>query len=767
MNTLSKSLFSITTAILLGTAQGMAVPAYPGIVKVTEPDGTELSIRIHGDEYHNYLTTDDGYTVIDTGNGHCYAVASADGSLRSSGIQAHEPDMRNAGERSLLSGIHGTLIPQVTEASVSEMNRENARRMQRSTVRRIGNYDYSRFRGLVVLVEFNDRSFLRQDSKVFFDNMINAEGYTGYMTTGDNPEKIECTGSVRDYFRDNSGGLFNPVFDIYGPVKVNRSVYDVNKYVNAGAIGVEALQAIDAEVDFSRYDTDGDGVVDMVFFLYAGAGSNTGNDQRLLWPHASSLDTMGLTLDGVGFGSYACSTELSGIESLGRHDGIGTICHEFSHVLGLFDVYDTDYEGSGGQSVHPGRWSVMASGSYLNNSRTPCGYSLFEREWAGFTVPEKISGPGRISVEPLEDSNMGFRIETRQEGEYFLIENRQQTGWDRYLPGHGMLVFRVDLTDPDVWDRNVVNNNPRHNYYELLRAEAMTDINTGAVADTSYDPFPGSGVVTSISNTTTPSLRTWSGLMSDFSISDISEDDGVISFQTEYQPIVSEVEDCENMTMVSGTDDVFSGVFCDWTFTDVSLADSGRTGMAMAFVNRAYAATSLIEEPVQTMTFQIYNPTDENAKMRLYIKRNGTGNWIALKDYNLNRDVVAEAGKTTSVHYDIEEEGAAMFRLMQSAGSGDSPVYVDNIAIERKATASDPSTGVRTVDVDSGTLGVYVQDRMIYVSGDCRGPVSVYRTSGALVGTRDKVDGEILFNASEPGVYILTAGGRTLKLMVR
>lgn len=181
---------------------------------------------------------------------------SSDGNMTPSGVRTHDPALRDSGELLFLTGVRGTLVPPEAEDAIADRDKENARRLKRNAAKRIGNYDYSRFRGLVVLVEFNDRSFQRPDSRDFFDRMINSEDYDGYTTLGSNPEKVECTGSVRDYFRDNSGGLFNPVFDIYGPVKVNRSVYDVNKYINAREIGAEALQALDAEVDFSRYDTD-------------------------------------------------------------------------------------------------------------------------------------------------------------------------------------------------------------------------------------------------------------------------------------------------------------------------------------------------------------------------------------------------------------------------------------------------------------------------------------------------------------------------------
>ena len=159
-------------------------------------------------------------------------------------------------------------------------------------------------------------------------------------------------------------------------------------------------------------------------------------------------------------------------------DGIGTICHEFSHVLGLPDFYDTNYDKDGKEeSNHPGDWSVMAGGSYLNIGRTPAGCSLYGRCSVGFCDedPELLTGKGDFMLPPLSDTQAkGYRINTPVNNEFFLLENRQKTKfkWDSELPGSGMLVFRVDRTKTSVWDMssNEVNANPNHMYYELIRA---------------------------------------------------------------------------------------------------------------------------------------------------------------------------------------------------------------------------------------------------------------------------------------------------------
>ncbi|MBO4451278.1 MAG: M6 family metalloprotease domain-containing protein [Bacteroidaceae bacterium] len=527
--------------MMLGVISAKAVPAMGNLVKVQQPDGTTVSIRLVGDEYLHYNITTDGYSVVKNDRGYyVYAQRSAEGQLVPTAQIAHDEAARPASEVAFLASIKKYIQPDMSEMIVQEKSREQQRRQQASQQRRGPNYDYSKFHGLVILVEYNDRTFDTDDFKETITAAITEEGYTGYYDY--NGHRVNCTGSVYDYFNDNSMGMFQPKFDIVGPVQVDRSqYYPRGTSSSASQLMVDVINAVDPDVNFKDYDTDGDGEVDMIYFIFAGHGANVGgNDSRLLWPHASSIYNpqtyQWVYKDGVRLGRYACSTELTGSDKYSRQiDGIGTICHEFSHVLGLPDFYDTDYEGSGGESNDPGNWSVMAGGCYNNNSRTPSGYSLFERYMLGFATPEVINGEGSFTLNPLPESNTGFRINTPVKKEYFILENRQQKRWDQYLPGHGMLVFRVDSTNANVWRENSVNNNPKHNYYELVRAR-------GPLSSGAGDPFPGSGRKTTLNNSTTPAnLLTWSGKETQWGLNNIKETSGVISFDIEDTYILREL----------------------------------------------------------------------------------------------------------------------------------------------------------------------------------------------------------------------------------
>lgn len=533
-----KRLTIIITALLLYVAAAMAVPAYSGICQIKQPDGSTLSIRLIGDEYLSFHTTADGYTIVKNTEGWYVYAEKHNGELVATTRKAHDEAQRTTEEKAWLESIGQWLKPEMSEDVISFMKEEAESRNQARSRRtaKAGRYDYSNFKGLVILVQYNDCSFSRSDYPTLIDNMLNQKDYRGY----DDTELGQYTGSVRDYFYDNSLGMFEPSFVVKGPVTVNYSqfaAHDPEKEILSSTMirpmVLDALESLDSEIDFSEYDGDKDGVVDMVYFIFAGcASSRPDNNQRLLWPHKSSIREIGLLgnlvlleKDGVTFGSYACSTELAGSEKQSYIDGIGTICHEFSHVLGLPDLYDTNY-GEDGLSNHPSDWSVMASGSYLNNSRTPAGYGLLERYLAGFATPQLIESESNYQLKPISESNQGYRINSGAEKEFFLLENRQQTAkWDAYLPGHGLLVFRTEkLSNAGIWEDGDINANFSHNYYEMVRAG-------GGWGATASDPFPGTEGVTSLTNSTYPAnLLSWEGKPTQMVLTNIAETDGSISF---------------------------------------------------------------------------------------------------------------------------------------------------------------------------------------------------------------------------------------------
>ena len=532
----------------------MSVPAYRGTAQVRQPDGSYITLRLLGDEWVNYNTTADGYSVVKDHRGYYTYAHLKDDRLQSTGRIAHDVAQRSASEQTFLAGMKKYQAPQMSAVSAAMKARVEAAGVQRRAQKRAAQYDYSKFKGLIILVQFNDKEFSRPDYKDIITDMVNMEGYTGY-------DNKKMPGSVRDYFSDNSGGKFQPQFDVVGPYTVDFSQYDCNNDKGkCTEILMAAIDSADVDVNFKDYDGDGNRIVDLVFFVVAGNGANySGNNENLWWPHRSQIwnrkeyDKGGdpyIRKDGVLVWDYASSTELAGFTSQPKTvyiDGIGTICHEFSHVLGLPDFYDSNHKEDG-ESVTPGEWSVMDQGCYLNDGYTPAGYSLYERYSVGFTdEPEKITAEGSYTLYPLHLEHTGLRIDSPENNEFFLLENRQngQFKWDAYLPGHGLLVHRVDLSNRRVWQENTVNANAERNYYELIRAGGNRK------ADTDYDVFPGKGKVTELHNGTSPAnLNTWGGKGTKWGLFNIRETKGVVSF---------DIQDALTLTALSLPDSVEVG----------------------------------------------------------------------------------------------------------------------------------------------------------------------------------------------------------------
>ena len=668
---MKKSVMLIMLGLLCLAAR--AIPADPTPIKVAQPDGSMLTVVLHGDEFFHFTTTADGYTVVKNAAGYyTYARLSGDRLVAGDRI-ARDQSQRTAADLSSLAGIpKGLTSQQQYRAGMQQLNRRN------SAMRRVGadgRMDYDNFRGLIILVNYSDKKFSMPDVNAFYDDMVNTHDYTGYVL---NNRRVNMTGSVRDYFYDNSNQIFDPHFDVVGPVDVPFSCRYPGGTDHADEVFHSALDLVDDSIDFRDYDSDGDGYVDMVFFLVAGLSSNySGNDQSLLWPHMFYL-YWAPPHDGMYFGLYACSTEIAGWQSYYSDvNGIGTFCHEFGHVLGLPDLYDTDYTGGGGESNHPGEWSIMAGGSGNNFGRNPVGYSLYERYALGFTQPEVLNEVGKYEMQALDASNKGLRLNTLNPDEYFLIENRQPGKWDRFLPGYGMLVARVDSTDANVWEQNTVNCRPSHMYYELLRADF-------AGRESASDPFPGTSGVTSITNFTTPSLLTWDKSFNEFNILGIAENDGLISFElVRDTAIMSIVEDFENMPV---TTDMAAknvpGVFATWNFSKSAVSSPGEgecdgsRAVAMKRPSMISTAAPLSVKPL-AVSYTVYNPTTGAANFKLTYSLDNGETWMD----PLNAVLTVDGGSKASTTINLPTDARIMLRINQTAGNANRYCYLDNIKV--------------------------------------------------------------------------------------
>ena len=665
---MKKNLLLLAAMALLAVA-AHAIPADPKPVTVTQPDGSSLTLVLHGDEFFHFTTTLDGYTVMKDSRG-CYTYARLEGGrLAPSAAVAHDAGNRTAADFAMLAVIPKGLTDAAMATAGSQ--RLNNRRAAQRRVGADGHFDYGNFRGLIILINYTDKKFSMTDAGAFYDDMVNTHDFTGYTLNG---RRVGMTGSVRDYYYDNSNHIFDPSFDVVGPVDVPYSCKYPNSTDNAEPIFNAALAQLDEEIDFSDYDTDGDGEVDMVFFLVAGFSANySGNNEAYLWPHMYYLYGTPRH-DGVSFGLYACSTEIAGWENYYSDvNGIGTICHEFSHVLGLPDLYDTDYSGSGGESNNPGDWDIMAGGSGSNFGRNPVGYSLYERYALGFSTPKLIDGEGSYSMSAIDTSNEGYRLNTPVKDQFFLLENRQAGKWDKNLPGHGMLVARVDSTNEMVWWQNTINCNPAHMYYDLLRAGNGTGANAN-------DPFPGTDNVTSLTNFTKPSLMTWDKQFNEYAIFNIKEGrGGVISFDiTPETSILNQVEDFEAMPVTGNTSAKgVRGVYSKWDFTKCAVAEY-EGGQAVAMKSPSQIVTS---KPLNIIpyiaTFKVTNPTTKAANIRFYYSVDTAKTWTEVPESLVS----VQPGESATGTASLPVDKPVMLRFAQTAGHNKQNCYLDDIKL--------------------------------------------------------------------------------------
>lgn len=480
----------VTLALLVGVLHTLsAVPAYPGRIRVIQPDGSAIFIRIHGDEWYHYITDDNG-RVIAQGKDGFY-------------LPAEKPSRE--------------------EWEEARQMRISAQQMRAKAAAQAPSLSLGEHRIPVVLVNFSDKAFVIQDPVTAFSEMLNKEGYS----------RGGATGSVRDYYVDNSHGQYVPSFDVYGPVTLSNTseYYAYNKTGRAPQAVQEACKLLDGEIDFSQYDSNSDGNVDMVLMYFAGYNQAEGGGETTIWPH--SHFTSG-TFDGVSLDRYFCTSELKGASGSAM-GGIGTTAHEFAHSLGLPDFYDTDYEENG-QAGGLYSFSLMCNGSYNNNGRTPPYFNSEELRILGWMGEQtEIDAQGELTIGPIQDY-VAYRTPTTMEGEYFVYECRTKTGWDRYLPGSGMLVYHVDKSDreslnPGTWwssyyvpsalweswgSTNAINAFGSHPCFYLVPAAAQSDL--AYYGGENKIPFPGAQRVT------TYNPVDWQESHTDFRFTDIAFD---------------------------------------------------------------------------------------------------------------------------------------------------------------------------------------------------------------------------------------------------
>ncbi len=545
-----KRLFTFCLASLFASSL-FAIPALSVWRSVRQADGTTIRLKLVGDEHFHYAVTDDGIPVLSHDGSYYYAHIRS-GHLVASDVLAHARDQRKDHEERFA-------------ASLNDVEALNAK-MRSQSMQKIGtraNVVTGKKKGLVILVQFSNQRFANPsdvltlgsgetDVKTLYSDMLNKDGYTD--------TKSGAIGSVHDYFHDQSDGLFDLSFDVVGPVTLDHpySYYGApsgnEADSNAPQMVIDACNAVKDQVNFADYDWDNDGEVEQVYIIYAGEGQATGGSDDTIWPHKYSLSDSGnqpLKFGNVTVNTYACSNEMVYANLNGKdrafYMGIGTICHEFSHCLGLPDLYDTGYGGN----VGTGSYDLMCSGSYnggpeaLKNvyggtgiGTVPAGYTSYEKAFMGWITPTKL-GDQPLDIKAMkglaDGGNAYILTNPDNNNEYYLFENRTDSHWDSALPGHGLLVLHIDY-DARSWAYNTVNAARDQNHPRMTIVPADGDLSDETLASDTYPTDLNS----QLSGNSTPALSFYTGysVPTTAGLSNIqTAADGTVSFH--YTPLTT------------------------------------------------------------------------------------------------------------------------------------------------------------------------------------------------------------------------------------
>ncbi|MDL2315340.1 M6 family metalloprotease domain-containing protein [Bacteroidales bacterium OttesenSCG-928-C19] len=515
---MKKSIFLFILIAFLSTIT-RAVPADPSLRRATTKDGRSLTYICIGDEFLQTYRTIDGYTIIQTEeSGWVYAILNSENELVPSNFIACNENERTVEEISFLASTSKNLSFKREQVTTQIENRTKSRSSYTKSSKSMNTFPTEgKVNLLIILVDFPDVKMTYTQEQ--FQDFATGENYQG---NGNNEfTRNPKFGSIRNYYLENSNGRLDMQIDVVGPYTVskNRAEYGKNTYdwqgnrrsdKNTEGMANEAIKlAMNDGVDFSKYDNDNNDTIDAIHFIFSGhSEASTGKDEDI-WPMRSNLINRSRpTPSGKTTSIYSISSEYQG--ETNYMGGVGVTCHELTHVLGLPDWYDTDE--SDGKNYVMGKYSLMDGGPYVNNENTPPHLNAVEKEMLNWHnhIELDTAGTYTLPVWNTSENAISYKLTTPVEHEYYILENRQQAGWDVKLPGHGLLIYHVDQKMVNVWYEgpsaimNSINARKDSMGFYLICADNRRVDNSTSMAG---DPFPGTANNTSFTDESTPAVR--------------------------------------------------------------------------------------------------------------------------------------------------------------------------------------------------------------------------------------------------------------------
>lgn len=504
-----KQLIKLSLAICLISFFWMpvqAVPAFPKEISYTQPDGTIVKYRLRGDEKRHWMESAEGYLLKRADDGYLmYAVKDGD-KLKASTVTYRGNDTAAKAKAQLVKrqdvSTKALLAGDPTLSIGSTFPTTGKRKL------------------LMLLVNYADTKPTIDASE--FDKMMNQENYDG-------------TGCFRDYFLQNSYGQLDIETTVVGWIQLPSNKYTYSTEDMTQLIS-DAVRMIDGEVDFTQFDNNGDGVLDGLSIIHQGTGAEVTGSSSDIWSHSGGL-LADIYADGIKLDTYTIQPELLGYPTPTQKITVGVFCHEFGHNLGAPDFYDVDYEQSGGMFEGTGAWDLMSGGiwnEYQQPGDSPSHINMWQKMQFGWVTPKYLTETCTVSDMPAaSDEAAGYIAPTMREGDYFVIENRTRTGFDRALPGEGLIIYHAD--EERLRERmgmNSVNADYRQGLYTVCASAdgdpGTTPLSYGDI-NSAGAPFPGEEGVTEFSDATLPSTHSNDGKFAYFSLTGMKSD-GTASF---------------------------------------------------------------------------------------------------------------------------------------------------------------------------------------------------------------------------------------------
>ena len=491
-------------------------PPAPYAIPVVQPDGTTLQIIARGNQFQHWSETIDGYTVVKNRAGYYEYAVARNGYLSSSGTLARDPQGRSLAEQRGLLAVRKHAQPAAEAMQVLPVPGHQSSPLHKARTQASAAVPpQGKINLLAICIDYPDQPATYGTNSFF--SMFNGPS--------DKP-------TFRQYYLNNSYGKLDMTVDVVGWVRAKQNYRNYaysGGYVASHALVTEAIAGAEEQgVDFSKYDNNNDGKVDGVIIIHAGPGAEEGGREEYIWSHQWAISSV--YYDNRFISDYTIQPETR----YGGRVGIGIFCHEFGHLLGLPDLYDTDFND--GRSNGIGEWGLMGTGGWLGGEAYPAGMSAWSKETMGWAEAEDITGEyGSYSLKAASQNNAFYKIRTPNPNEYFLLENRQLRGVDSRLNGSGLAIWHIDRERTSIYPAsNLVNAKASRKGVDLEEADGKGDLDSYTNRGDQGDLFPGFSGNHSFNHTSRPNanMNTAAGGSTEtgVGIENIQEVNGQIAF---------------------------------------------------------------------------------------------------------------------------------------------------------------------------------------------------------------------------------------------